>query len=64
MAPRVCPDCDELMDTAYEDGVGDYGDDIEEVLTCPECGYKLRRILGSSTYRDGYSYVTFEEGED
>ena len=22
MAPRVCPDCDELMDTAYEDGAG------------------------------------------
>lgn len=43
---------------------GDYADDIEEVLTCPECGYQLRRILGSSTYRDGYSYVTFEEDED
>jgi hypothetical protein len=62
--PMICPECNGAMDITYDDGAGDYGDEVEEILTCEECGYELRHAVGSPVYHDGDSYVTFNEEAD
>lgn len=51
------------MDCTYQDGGGDYGDDIEEVFECPQCGYSIRHVVGSPAYHDGYSYIFFDDDD-
>lgn len=59
----ICPDCNEIMDYALEDGAGDYGDGVDEVYTCTMCGYEARRTAGSDLpFKDSEGY--FIEMED
>jgi hypothetical protein len=61
----LCPDClDEPMNYSRVDSDIDDGDLIDEVLTCPLCGFSARRELGSGDYFEGVDGSFFEVEAD
>jgi len=58
--PNLCPTCKTLMDATYDDGGGDFGDEIEEQFNCETCGYWIAHTVGSSSYYDENGHIYFD----